>query len=96
MRFRIQSQGNFTLTYEIITPPNGLIRRSLYQENLTWAFAYKACDAVGKTLCHASDICEYTDGRPFYGVEEVDQWTPVLDEYNDWLQVSLNIIIINV
>lgn len=83
-----EPESDFSLSYQMVAPPNGLIRKKLFNSKLTWIGANYTCAAIAKGLCKASDICEHTGARPFYGVQENDQWTPINDEFNDWLQVG--------
>ncbi|XP_039254750.2 uncharacterized protein LOC120331691 [Styela clava] len=87
---RSSTGKSFSLHYEIIKPPNDLSMTRISDEKLqffTWRSANDTCAINGKTLCKSKDICSL-GSRPFYGVMQGDQWAPVLDEYNDWIQIG--------
>jgi hypothetical protein len=51
------------------------------------------CEDDGKQLCTSKEICE--DGKtPNSGPVPGDQWVPVNDSFNEWLQIGTRRIII--
>ncbi|CAK8692088.1 unnamed protein product [Clavelina lepadiformis] len=83
-----QSTG-FMLKYEMLAPPVNatmILLPSSYS-SLTWPRLREKCLLDGKDLCNSKDICSYSN-RPFFGVELGNYYSPVLDEYNDWVQVG--------
>ncbi|XP_077970626.1 uncharacterized protein LOC120328336 isoform X2 [Styela clava] len=92
IRFHGSSKGRtngFSLTFETVAPPQGLIIKNIDKKErakLTWKYAKNICRNEAKYLCTLKDICGL--GRPFYGVEKGDQWTPVIEEYNEWVQIG--------
>ncbi|CAB9509704.1 Cupin superfamily protein [Seminavis robusta] len=46
------------------------------------------CNAKGGTLASRSDICPLNSVVPYFGTQLGDQWTPVADYNNSWIQVG--------
>ncbi|CAB9518221.1 Similarities with uniprot P08640 Saccharomyces cerevisiae YIR019c STA1 [Seminavis robusta] len=52
--------------------------------------AVSFCNAKGGTLASRSDICPLNSTVPYFGSLEADQWTPVADYANAWVQVGVH------
>ncbi|CAB9506250.1 Similarities with uniprot P08640 Saccharomyces cerevisiae YIR019c STA1 (Partial), partial [Seminavis robusta] len=51
--------------------------------------AQKFCEMKGGTLASSSDICPSgSSSWPYFGIQDGDQWTPVSDYHNGWIQVG--------
>ncbi|CAB9515004.1 Cupin superfamily protein [Seminavis robusta] len=63
-----------------------------YTSNVnSYAQAQDFCLARGETLASISDICPPgSSGEPYFGIQSGDQWTPVSDYDNAWLQVGVH------
>ena len=54
---------------------------------MTYQQATSNCRSDGKELCSAKTICK--DGtKPYGGLIPGDNWVPVADSSNEWLQVG--------
>ncbi|XP_076821768.1 uncharacterized protein LOC143468437 isoform X4 [Clavelina lepadiformis] len=54
---------------------------------MTYDTARQHCIDRGRDLCSKSDIC-VNDEPILIGIQNGDQWTPVRDGYNDWVEVG--------
>ncbi|KAK3258441.1 hypothetical protein CYMTET_32527 [Cymbomonas tetramitiformis] len=62
-------------------------RTSYKVEDISYDSAVKFCKSKGKELCCKSQICP-NGKKPFFEPGVDDNWTPIRDNHNDWLQVG--------
>ncbi|XP_028407321.1 uncharacterized protein LOC114529953 isoform X2 [Dendronephthya gigantea] len=56
---------------------------------ISYQEATAICKADGKVLCGSNVICK--GGRPHNGFLSGDHWVPVIDSYNEWIQIGNSI-----
>ncbi|CAB9504894.1 TECPR [Seminavis robusta] len=85
--------GNVKETYEsnyIICNMRTAIYGPSYTTNIkSYDQALAFCNARGGTLASKSDICPLSSTVPYFGTQEGDQWTPVFNYINAWVQVGV-------
>ncbi|CAK8673613.1 unnamed protein product [Clavelina lepadiformis] len=67
---------------------NGAVQHFILDDaTMTYDTARQYCINNGADLCLKSDIC-VNDEPVIIGIQDGDQWTPVRDGYNDWVEVG--------
>ncbi|XP_078493515.1 uncharacterized protein LOC100176392 isoform X1 [Ciona intestinalis] len=59
---------------------------NLPSTDLTWSSAQAYCMNMGADLCRQVDVCP--NGVPIIGVQQGDQWAPIRDSYNNWVELG--------